>query len=373
MSSEQAQERQQDQDREGKCDYRAPRVALTLTDFELVKKLGDGSYSEVFHVRRKINGREYALKKMDKHLILRENKQKYVAQERKILDTMDSESVAKLFFTFQDASALYMGLEICPGGELFEQIRQKKVLDIDSARFYAAETILILEHLRLHGVVHRDLKPENLLLSDSGHLKLIDFGSAKVLENDETQRAPLEGSSTPAMAAPAMAPKRGSLNGTADYVAPESLQSKDVGYPADLWALGCCIYQMLVGSPPFRDKSEYLTFERIIAGEFSVPDDIAPDAADLINSLLVMEPSARLGAQDLNDLKAHAFFSSTSWTSIRQSRAPDFIPPKEPSREELEEDWELQSMRQQMEGSLSIAGRPPQTMVYIPQHAEHQQ
>lgn len=167
----------------------------------------------------------------------------YIRRERQILDTLQYDGIATLFFTFQDAYSLYMGLEYCPNGgwlgkswaggtgaamghwdqqagdeplqclcigacpfnhlspgppalahaclsllpagELYDQIRLQGRLPEASAAVYAAEVVLMLEHLRSHRIVHRDLKPENLLLDAQGHLKLIDFGSAKQLAPDE--------------------------------------------------------------------------------------------------------------------------------------------------------------------------------------------
>lgn len=361
---------QEEGDREGSSEYRAPRVAVSLADFDVIKQLGDGSFSEVFHVRRKMNGKEYALKMIDKHLIIREKKQSYVAQERKILDIISYDGVAALHFTFQDASSLYLGLEVCPGGELFEQIRKKKTLTLEDTQFYAAEIVLILEQLKRNKVVHRDLKPENLLLAADGHLKLIDFGSAKLMEMDEgceegsSRCLTDEGSSLTGAPRSTPAKRRCSLNGTADYVAPEVLRSTDVGYAADLWALGCLIYQMLVGTPPFRDRSEYLTFERITAGDYSIPEGLAESAVDIIQQLLQMDAEKRLGSDDIASLKAHPFFDGIDWEGIRQQTAPSFIPPTEPNPSDLEQDWELQSMRAKMQGNLNISAQPRQNVVY---------
>jgi serine/threonine protein kinase len=107
---------------------RAPQQALTPNHFVFGKLLGLGSYSKVMKVKRKDTGEIFALKVMDKKHIIRENKVNLVKMERMILDQLDFPGIIRLCFTFQDSYSLYMGLECCDGGELFDQIRRVRVL-----------------------------------------------------------------------------------------------------------------------------------------------------------------------------------------------------------------------------------------------------
>jgi serine/threonine protein kinase len=93
------------------------RLALTIGDFDLLRRIGDGSFSHVVLARRRATGLEYALKVIDKHYITRHNMVGYIQNERLLLDRLDNEGIAKLCFTFQDAMSLYLGLELCVGGE----------------------------------------------------------------------------------------------------------------------------------------------------------------------------------------------------------------------------------------------------------------
>ncbi|XP_024366060.1 3-phosphoinositide-dependent protein kinase 1 isoform X2 [Physcomitrium patens] len=307
---------------------RAPQMDFTSNDFLFAKLLGLGSYSKVTKAKRKNTGEIYALKIMNKKHIIRENKVKFVKMERMILDQLDHPGVVKLCFTFQDVHSLYMGLECCTGGELFEQIRRSKRMSEEDTRFYTAEIVDILEYIHSQGIVHRDLKPENILISAEGNLKLCDFGSAKMfrpLPNGFFQSE--EDSSA--------------FVGTAEYVSPEVLHGKSASHSVDLWALGCTIYQMLEGRPPFKAATEYLTFQKVMARELSIPSHFSPEAKDLVDSLLNLKPNERLGVQGYDDIKNHPFFKGFDWSRLRKMATPKLL--KDPNTESLDEEEKWQA------------------------------
>lgn len=318
-------------DREKQTNYNAPRVNLSLNDFNILGHVGDGSFSSVILCSHKQSGVRYAIKVMSKHLIVRNKMVEYIKNERHILDHLDYVGVAKLFFTFQDEQSLYLGMEYCAGGDLYNHLEHQKKLSLKDATFYAAEIVLILEYLRNQQVVHRDLKPENLLLTKAGHLKLIDFGSAKAFFLPPEQARTNKNRAT-------------SFVGTADYVSPEVLNNTGISYSADLWALGCIIFQMLAGKPPFKAASEYLSFQLISAREFTFPDDFPPSAKDLVDKLLVLEPNDRIGAQSFEPLKSHPFFEGIIWDNIWEQDAPVFQMPPSPTSQDHGLDWELTSL-----------------------------
>ncbi|BDA45583.1 probable 3-phosphoinositide-dependent protein kinase 1 at N-terminal half [Coccomyxa sp. Obi] len=323
-----------------KVNYRAPRAQLSLSDFHLEKRLGEGSFAQVVQVQQKETCRRYALKVVDKYLVLKHKQTDYISNERRLLDQFDYEGIVRLHFTFQDATSLYFGLELCSNGELYDQIQRKGRLSLEDARFYAAEIVLILEYLRQQQVIHRDLKPENLLINAKGHLQLVDFGSAK----DLASKQPATGSSSGLLHKSA---RTASMVGTAEYLAPEVLRDEPAGYAADLWALGCLLYHMLVGKPPFKGASEYLTFQLISGGEYAIPSDMPEAAQDLIRQLLMSDPSKRLGSGDqaLKELKEHRFFDGIDWEHIRTQEAPSVAPPSDEGQDPGDGfDWEWSSM-----------------------------
>ncbi|KAK8971298.1 3-phosphoinositide-dependent protein kinase 1 [Platanthera guangdongensis] len=298
--------------------FRAPQEQFTISDFEMGKLYGVGSYSKVVKAKKKDTGNVYALKIMDKKFIAKENKISYVKLERIVLDQLDHPGVIRLYFTFQDNYSLYMALESCEGGELFDQITRKGRLTEDEARFYAAEVIDVLEYVHGAGLIHRDIKPENLLLTADGHVKVADFGSIKPTRESKLTVLPNT-----------TYDKACTFVGTAAYVPPEVLNSSPASFGRnDLWALGCTLYQMLSGSSPFKDASEWLIFQRIIARDLKFPDYFSDEARDLIDKLLDTEPTRRPGAgpEGYTALKVHSFFRGIDWKNLRKSTAPKLAP-----------------------------------------------
>ncbi|TYG83270.1 hypothetical protein ES288_D01G154900v1 [Gossypium darwinii] len=294
--------------------FRAPQENFSIQDFELGKIYGVGSYSKVVRAKKKDTGMVYALKIMDKKFITKENKTAYVKLERIVLDQLEHPGVVRLYFTFQDTFSLYMALESCEGGELFDQITRKGRLSEDEARFYAAEVVDALEYIHNMGLIHRDIKPENLLLTTDGHIKIADFGSVKPMQNSQITVLPNASSDDKAC----------TFVGTAAYVPPEVLNSSPATFGNDLWALGCTLYQMLSGTSPFKDASEWLIFQRIIARDIRFPNYFSEEAGDLIDRLLDLDPSKRPGAgpDGYATLKMHPFFRGIDWSSLRAQTPP---------------------------------------------------
>ncbi|VFQ96478.1 unnamed protein product [Cuscuta campestris] len=294
--------------------FRAPQEKFSIQDFELGKIYGVGSYSKVVRAKKKDTGNFYALKIMDKKFITKENKDAYVKLERIVLDQLDHPGVVQLYFTFQDALSLYMALEYCEGGELFDQITRKGRLSEDEARFYAAEVVDALEYIHSMGLIHRDIKPENLLLTAEGHIKIADFGSVKPMQDSRITVLPNAASDDKAC----------TFVGTAAYVPPEVLNSSPATFGNDLWALGCTLYQMLAGTSPFKDSSEWLIFQRIIARDVRFPNFFSAEARDLVDQLLDMDPSRRPGAgrDGYTVLKNHPFFEGIDWKNLRSQTPP---------------------------------------------------
>ena len=333
-SSEDWQERgaavgqRQELDANGKLVTR--HVKKGVKDFQFGRSLGEGSYSTVMAATDRQTGKEYAIKVLDKKHIIKEKKVKYVSIEKETLNRLtDHPGVVRLYYTFQDIDSLYFVLDLATSGELLGVLKRMTTFDEECTRFYGAQILDTIDFMHARGVIHRDLKPENVLLDDQMHVKITDFGTAKMLEisnrpeessnglpNSDTG-SPLDGEKT----------RANSFVGTAEYVSPELLTDKNACKASDLWAFGCIIYQLLAGRPPFKAANEYLTFQKIVALEYEFPRGFPSVGKDLVERLLVLDPSRRLS---IEHIKNHEFFDGISWgRGLWRQKAPrlrSFVP-----------------------------------------------
>lgn len=287
---------------------------LSPDNFEILAEIGQGSFGQVVKARKRDTDEIFAIKIVEKAHLKRENKVKQAHIEKNLLLKLGSHpGIIKLHYTFQDAQCLYFVLELCESGDLVGLITKLHELPYPLAVWYGAEIVATLEFLRANQVAHRDLKPENILISGSGHTRVVDFGSARDYSNEEEKGVVL---------------RRNTFVGTAEYVSPEVLADEEVGPPVDLWALGCIVYQMLTGQPPFTAKNDYLIFEQIRNLNINYPASMPSEAVDLVRRLLVHSPKARLGAgdpdsgNDFSALKSHPFFSGVDFSSVFTQAVP---------------------------------------------------
>lgn len=320
---------QQDYDANGKPVSRY--IKKGVKDFIFGQTLGEGSYSTVLAATDRQTLKEYAIKVLDKRHIIKEKKVKYVNIEKDTLNRLtDHPGVVRLYYTFQDERSLYFVLDLASGGELLGVLKRMTTFDEECTRFYAAQILDTIEYMHRRGVIHRDLKPENVLLDDKMHVKITDFGTAKILDitKNTNGNADFELDDT------LDDNRASSFVGTAEYVSPELLTDKNACKASDLWAFGCIIYQLLAGRPPFKAGNEYQTFQKIVALDYIFPRGFPEVARDLVERLLVLDPQRRL---TIEHVKNHQFFTGVIWgKGLWQQKAPRLKsytpPPAEPIR-----------------------------------------
>lgn len=284
-------------------------------DYQFGAKIGEGSYSTVYSALDKYTNRTYAIKVLSKRHIVKENKIKYVNIEKTTLNRLGQQhpGIVQLYYTFQDESSLFFVLDFAEYGELLSIIRKFGSLSESVLKFYMCQIIDAVRFIHLKGVIHRDLKPENILVGHDFNLKITDFGAAKLLGNhEEFNGEKIDYNSVDASPEVSDTDRKGSFVGTAEYVSPELLKHNVCGFESDIWAIGCILYQFFHGVPPFKGSTEYLTFEKIINVDYSYksPIPLPPDVIQLIDLILVSEPSARATIPRIMSSK---WFSEIPW------------------------------------------------------------
>ena len=294
-----------------------------VKDFHFGRTLGEGSYSTVLAATDRQTHQQYAIKVLDKRHIIKEMKVKYVNIEKDTLNRLtEHPGVVKLYYTFQDERSLYFVLDLASGGELLGVLKRMRTFDEQCTQFYGAQILDTIEYMHSRGIIHRDLKPENVLMDDQMHVKITDFGTAKILDMTRRPRADSNGVPIPdsgSLTDGADDNRANSFVGTAEYVSPELLTDKNACKASDLWAFGCIIFQLLAGRPPFKGTNEYQTFQKIVGLEYQFPAGFPPVAKDLVQRLLVPEPSRRL---TIDHIKSHEFFDGIVWGPGLWSQKP---------------------------------------------------
>ena len=288
--------------------FRTTSAHLSVDDFDLLKVIGKGSFGKVMQVRKKDNGKVYAMKVLKKEQLIARKQVAHTKTERKVLEEIQSPFIVSLRYAFQTENKLYMILDYFTGGELFFHLKAEHKFTEDRARFYAAEIVLAIEILHHHTIAYRDLKPENVLLDTEGHVRLTDFGLSK----EGITRTQLTHT----------------FCGTPEYLAPEVVQGQPYGLPVDWWSLGTILFEMLTGLPPFYDQNLHLMYEKIVRARVPYPHYLSQQSRSLLSSLLERDPERRLGTQgDAEEVKAHPFFAAIDWQKLkRREVAAPFVP-----------------------------------------------
>eukprot|EP00076_Gallus_gallus_P012636 XP_015130879.1 citron Rho-interacting kinase isoform X9 [Gallus gallus] len=285
----------------------------SVKDFDVKSVVGCGHFADVKVVREKVTGDVYAMKVMSKESLLAQEHVSFFEEERSILSQSTSPWIPQLQYAFQDKKNLYLVMEYQPGGDLLSLLnRYEDQLDESMVQFYLAELVLAIHSVHQMGYVHRDIKPENVLIDRTGHIKLVDFGSAAKMTVNKMVNAKLP-------------------VGTPDYMAPEMLTGLNgdgkasYGPECDWWSLGVIAYEMIYGRSPFTEGTSAKTFNNIMNFQryLKFPEDVkvSSEFLDLIQSLLCGQKE-RLGYEGLC---CHPFFSKIDWNNIRNS-PPPFVP-----------------------------------------------
>ena len=346
---------------------------VSQEDFEVDSLLGEGAFGKVWLVRPKahleltdaalaaaapmtpgadadppaeasslVPQKLLAMKVMAKTRVVAEQQVEHVQQERKLLQRLDHPFIVSLEYAFQSQTSLFLVMEFCQGGDLYEALHSKPVGERHfteaAAQFVCAELVLALGCIHSFDMVYRDLKPENVLFDTAGHVRLTDFGLAKIRD-------------------PSIL--RETVCGTPLYMSPEAVlnhqytlkhqQGQELdppevlpGLPNDWWMLGILTYELLLGTTPFRGDgiaslhasitTQELSFTPVllddddnVLSEAIPPPKITAQAEGFVGRLLDKDPLARLCGQ--GEVQADLWWGSLDWDALAKQEIPP--PPEE--------------------------------------------
>ncbi|XP_059909922.1 calcium/calmodulin-dependent protein kinase (CaM kinase) II beta 1 isoform X8 [Gadus macrocephalus] len=253
-------------------------------EFQLYEELGKGAFSVVRRCVKLCTGQEYAAKIINTKKLSARDHQK-LEREARICRLLKHSNIVRLHDSISEEGFHYLLFDLVTGGELFEDIVAREYYSEADASHCLHQILDSVHHIHQHDIVHRDLKPENLLLASkckNAAVKLADFGLA--IEVQGEQQAWF------------------GFAGTPGYLSPEVLRKEAYGKPVDIWACGVILYILLVGYPPFWDEDQHKLYQQIKAGAYDFPspewDTVTPEAKNLINQMLTINPAKRITAQE---------------------------------------------------------------------------
>ncbi|XP_069557319.1 calcium/calmodulin-dependent protein kinase type II subunit beta isoform X1 [Brachyistius frenatus] len=263
----------------------ATTTCTRFTDeYQLYEELGKGAFSVVRRCVKLCTGQEYAAKIINTKKLSARDHQK-LEREARICRLLKHSNIVRLHDSISEEGFHYLLFDLVTGGELFEDIVAREYYSEADASHCIQQILEAVLHCHQMGVVHRDLKPENLLLASkckNAAVKLADFGLA--IEVQGEQQAWF------------------GFAGTPGYLSPEVLRKEAYGKPVDIWACGVILYILLVGYPPFWDEDQHKLYQQIKAGAYDFPspewDTVTPEAKNLINQMLTINPAKRITAQE---------------------------------------------------------------------------
>ncbi|KAL2534238.1 Protein phosphatase 2C and cyclic nucleotide-binding/kinase domain-containing protein [Abeliophyllum distichum] len=276
---------------------------VQLADLEWRTSLSSTDCSEIGLVLLRDSDNLLSLKRFSKQKIKKLGKEAQVLKEKNLMKHVRQCSfVPRVICTAADQTHAGILLDTRIAFSLTSITHD--ALDEPSARFCAASVVLALDDLHKMGILYRGVSPDVLMFDQTGYIQLVDFRFGKMLSGDFSERTY-------------------TICGMANSLAPEIIQGKGHGFPADWWALGTLIYFMLQGEMPFGSwRESELAFARIAKGQLTLPQTFSLEAVDLITKLLEVDEHTRLGSQGIDSIKCHPWFDGVDWEGLAHRMFP---------------------------------------------------
>ncbi|XP_037939686.1 serine/threonine-protein kinase polo-like [Teleopsis dalmanni] len=258
------------------------------TTYTRKRFFGKGGFAKCYEIIDVESNDVYAGKIVSKKLMMKHNQKEKMTQEITIHRSLNHNNIVKFHGYFEDSYNIYIVLELCKKRSMMELHKRRKTITEYECRYYIYQIIQGVKYLHENRIIHRDLKLGNLFLDDLLHVKIGDFGLATRIEYEGERKK--------------------TLCGTPNYIAPEILTKKGHSFEVDIWSIGCVMYTLLVGQPPFETKTLKDTYSKIKKCEYRVPSYLRKSAADMVIAMLQSNPDNR---PCITDLLRFEFLSSS--------------------------------------------------------------
>ncbi|XP_055322215.1 serine/threonine-protein kinase PLK4 [Sitodiplosis mosellana] len=260
------------------------QISLTIgekiEDYEILDLLGKGGFACVYRAKCLKSGFEVALKMIDKKMMQSSGMVGRVKQEVAIHSKLKHPSILELYTFFEDINYVYLVLELAQNGELHRYLKEsQRVLTESETANVLMQVVNGLLYLKVNNILHRDMSLSNLLLTNDLKVKIADFGLATQLSRPDE--------------------KHNTLCGTPNYISPEVASRATHGLPVDVWGVGCMMYTLLVGKPPFDTDGVKSTLTRVVMADFVVPNYLSIEVKDLLDRMLRKNPTERIQIEDV--------------------------------------------------------------------------
>ncbi|HET8676768.1 MAG TPA: protein kinase [Blastocatellia bacterium] len=267
-----------------------------LGHYKIIEMLGAGGMGEVYLAEDTRLGRKVALKVLPENLGTHEQAKRRFAQEAKTASALNHSHIITIYDIVADGSREYIVMEYVEGETLRETLTRGKV-GVKRALEIAAQAASGLAAAHAAGIVHRDVKPENLMVTPSAQVKVLDFGLAKLTEQERGPLIDWEASTVPFAATAKDETAPGTILGTVAYMSPEQAQGHSLDHRTDIFSLGVVLYEMLSGARPFTDKSPIDTLHAIINREpppiVELNSRVPAEAVDVLGKALAKNAAER--------------------------------------------------------------------------------
>jgi WD40 repeat protein/serine/threonine protein kinase len=270
--------------------YASPNVLPELRDhpqYEVIRELGRGGMGVVYLSRNKLMDRPEVLKVVNKQILDQPETAERFLREIRAAARLSHANIVTAYSAVQAGDLLAFAMEYVEGETLEQVVRTQGPLPVANACYYTLQVAQGLQHAFDKGLVHRDIKPQNLILAREGKkhvVKILDFGLAKATREGEAADCGLTGT--------------GMMMGTPDYIAPEqTLDAARADIRADIYSLGCTLYYLLTGKPPFQAKSQFELLQAHHSKEATPLDQVRKDVpvelAAIVAKMMAKDPARR--------------------------------------------------------------------------------